>query len=533
MTHSTTDSTPGSNSEAESNSTTLRLILGDQLNASHSWFREKNPHCIYLIAELKQETGYVRHHVQKVCAFFLAMQAFACALEKAGHRVIHLTLDDTAHCTNLPQLLDQVIADYAITAFEFQRPDEYRLLEQLRTYAADLDLPSREVDTEHFLLPFEELPKEFKAGTAHRMEAFYRRMRKRHDILLDNGKPAGGQWNFDKENRESLKADDLDLLPQPLLFANAAGEVLERLERHRIDTFGQAQQQLIWPITRSQSRQLLDYFCEHLLPNFGRFQDAMTRQTGQRWSLYHSRLSFALNAKILHPRQVIDKAIAAWKADPQRISLAQLEGFVRQILGWREFVRGIYWANMPGYEQLNALDARGKLPGYFWNGDTRMRCLRESIGQSLEYAYAHHIQRLMVIGNFCLIAGLDPDAVDNWYLGVYVDAIQWVELPNTRGMSQFADAGLLASKAYAGSGQYIARMSDYCKECHYKVSQRSGPRSCPFNSLYWHFMLRHRERFEANPRVAMIYRNWERQDDATRAAILTQAQDYLAQLEQL
>lgn len=514
-------------------SSTLRLILGDQLNASHSWFREKNSHCIYLIAELKQETGYVRHHVQKVCAFFLAMQAFAAALEKVGHRVIYLTLDDTADCTSLPQLLDRVIAEQAIGSFEFQRPDEYRLLEQLRHYAADLDLPSREVDTEHFLLPFDELAKEFKADTAHRMEAFYRRMRKRHDILLENGEPVGGQWNFDKENRESLKPEDLEQLPKPLLFANDASQVLERLERHQVETFGSSQPQLLWPVSRSQALDLLSYFCEHLLPNFGRFQDAMTRQTQQRWSLYHSRLSFALNAKMLHPLQVIRQAIAAREANPQRINLAQLEGFVRQILGWREFVRGIYWANMPGYESRNALTADRKLPAYFWSGNTQMRCMQESLGQSLEYAYAHHIQRLMVIGNFCLIAGIDPDEVDDWYLGVYVDAIQWVELPNTRGMSQFADGGLLASKAYAGSGQYISRMSDYCKECHYRVSQKTGPRSCPFNSLYWDFMLRHRERFELNPRVAMLYRNWDRQSEESRAAILDQAKNYLSRLESL
>lgn len=525
MTHSTTGT--------KKDPSTLRLILGDQLNASHSWFREKAPHRIYLIAELKQETSYVRHHVQKVCAFFLAMQAFATALETAGHRVIHLTLDDTADCTDLPQLLDRMIAEHAITSFEFQRPDEYRLLEQLRDYAAGLDLPTREVDTEHFLLPFDDLPYEFKADTPHRMEAFYRRMRKRYNILLEQGKPVGGQWNFDRENRESLKAEDLEQVPKPRLFTNDAGAVLERLKRHQVETFGTAQNRLIWPVSRSQALDLLHYFCEHLLPNFGRFQDAMTRQTEHRWSLYHSRLSFALNAKMLHPLQVIRQAVTAWETYPERISLAQLEGFVRQILGWREFVRGIYWANMPAYETLNALGAKRRLPAYFWNGDTRMRCMQQSLGQSLEHAYAHHIQRLMVIGNFCLITGIDPDEVDDWYLGVYIDAIQWVELPNTRGMSQFADGGLLASKAYAGSGQYISRMSDYCQECHYRVKQKTGPRSCPFNSLYWGFMLRHRERFELNPRVAMLYRNWDRQSEESRAAVLDQARIYLAQLDTL
>lgn len=512
---------------------TLRLILGDQLNASHSWFRQRDDTCLYVIAELKQETNYVRHHWQKIYGFFAAMQCFAQALQASGHRVLHLTLDDTSQYTDLPDLLNGLIKEHKVSHFDYQRPDEYRLLEQLRTFSDTLSITTQESCTEHFLLPFAEINQQFKADKAHRMEMFYRRMRKRFNYLMDDDQPEGGRWNFDQENRAKLKADDLKLIPEPLLFNNDASDIRSRLERHNIDAFGEQPEAIIWPINRHQAREMLNDFCLRLLPYFGRFQDAMTGQHRQHWSLYHSRLSFALNAKILNPRQVIEAAISAWQDDPERIELAQVEGFVRQILGWREFVRAIYWVNMPAYASANTLQAKQQLPGYFWTGKTRMRCMEQSINQSLEYAYAHHIQRLMVTGNFSLLAGIEPEQVDAWYLGVYIDAIEWVELPNTRGMSQFADGGLLASKPYAGSGQYIHRMSDYCKNCHYKVRQRSGEGSCPFNSLYWHFMQRHRERFEKNPRMSMVYRNWDRQEPETRKQILQQGQIYLENIEQL
>jgi deoxyribodipyrimidine photolyase-related protein len=511
----------------------LRLILGDQLNAGHSWFRQTDDQCLYLIAELKQETGYVKHHVQKICAFFAAMQSFATALQQAGHRVLYLTLDDTADAADLPALMRRIIAEHGIRLFEFQRPDEYRLLEQLRAFAASLDIPVHECDSEHFLLPFDEIGRHFKPGKAHRMEMFYRRMRKRYDLLMTDGEPIGGQWNFDRDNREPLTPEAIAQLPAPLSFSNDVSAILARLERHGIEHFGRPMPTLLWPVTRRQARDLLTFFCAELLPRFGRFQDAMTAVGDARWSLYHSRLSFALNSKMLHPKQVLDAALNAWQQDPQRISLAQIEGFVRQILGWREFVRGLYWANMPGYATRNALEAQRPLPAFFWNGQTRMRCLRESLGQSLDYAYAHHIQRLMVIGNFALLAGLDPDAVDNWYLGVYVDAIEWVELPNTRGMSQFADGGLLASKPYAASGQYIDRMSDYCNGCRYRIRERSTEHACPFNSLYWHFLQRHRARFESNPRMALVYKNWDRQTEESRRALLARADWCLNHLDQL
>ncbi|NVK02161.1 MAG: cryptochrome/photolyase family protein [Oceanospirillaceae bacterium] len=510
---------------------TLRLILGDQLNASHSWFRETDPEVHYLIAELPQEASYVRHHVQKICAFFAAMQQFAQALRAAGHQVIHLTLDETAEYRDLPDLLRDKIVELGVERFEYQRPDEWRLLQQLRDF--DPQCAMREVDTEHFLLPFDEIFKQFKPGRASRMEAFYRRMRKRYGYLMDGEEPVGERWNFDSENRQKLKPSDLEAVPAPLLFSTDVTEILARLERHKVDHFGEVHPQLLWPTRRSEALELLDYFCTHQLALFGRFQDAMTSASEHKWSLYHSRLSFAINAKMISPRQVIEAAIAAWQSNPKQIGLAQIEGFVRQILGWREFIRAIYWINQPEYSSLNALDAHQPLPDYFWSGKTKMHCMQQCISQSLDYAYAHHIQRLMVTGNFALIAQLHPDQVDAWYLGVYIDAIEWVEQPNTRGMVLFADNGIVASKPYAGSGAYINRMSDYCKGCSYKVNEQTGSRACPFNSLYWGFMLKHRDRLANNPRIAMLYKNWDKREPDAQQAILDRANWCLENLNEL
>ena len=524
----------------------MRLILGDQLNASHSWFKDKDPDTLYLIAELRQETDYVVHHVQKICAFFAGMQQFAQALDAAGLQVLHLTLDDTQAFTDLPQLLSHLITQHQIQQFEYQLPDEYRLRQQLAEFSAQLSIASQTYSSEHFYLSDAELPRHFSAGKQHRMEAFYRKMRKRFAILMDSeGNPEGGTWNYDANNRNKLKAADLAAVPKPLLFTNDVTEILARLERHQIKTMGQAEESLLWPVNRQQAKELLDYFCRYGLPLFGTFQDAMTSQLNQRadnrqWSLYHSRLSFALNSKIISPQWVVDTVLAHYRAQhgqllssEPRIDISQVEGFIRQILGWREFIRGVYWVNMPEYASLNALSATRALPSWFWTGKTKMKCMRLAIEQSLDYAYAHHIQRLMITGNFCLLAGIDPAEVDAWYLGVYIDALEWVEMPNTRGMSQFADGGIVGSKAYAASGNYVNKMSDYCAACHYKVTKITGSDACPLNSLYWRFMSVNKEALGNNPRNAMVYANWNKKTPVQQQAVLAHAENCLTQIEQL
>lgn len=518
----------------QKNYKTLRLIMGDQLNASHSWYKKKDNSVLYLIAQLHQETSYVKHHIQKIAAFFLSMQAFAKALESAEHHVLHLTLEDTKEHRDLDALILHICEQYQIQHFEYQQPDEYRLFKQLKNIDfKTLDISHDCVDSEHFILPFDEINDYFDEGKATRLENFYRKMRKRHDTMMDGDEPQGGKWNFDADNRNKLKKDDLANIPEPLMFDNDVTDLIEELKKHDVEHFGEIEQSLFWPVTRKQSLELLDYFCTHGLPQFGRFQDAMTAKSDHSWSLYHSRLSFSMNAKILSPMRVIKRALTEFNNRPDDISIAQIEGFIRQIIGWREFVRGMYWVNMPEYAELNSLNADRTLPSYFWSGETKMKCMQASLEQSLEYAYAHHIQRLMVIGNFCLLTGIDPDQVDQWYLGIYIDAIEWVEMPNTRGMSQFADGGLIASKPYTASGSYINRMSDYCSKCHYSVKEKVGESACPFNSLYWTFMDTHKERFSSNPRIGMVYRNLEKMDEDLRDKTLKRGRWLLENLNDL
>ncbi len=510
----------------------LRLILGDQLDINHSWFEQKDPACAYLIAELKQEQEYTTHHIQKTCAFFLSMQHFANALATKGHQVIYLTLDETKNHQTLVDLLISMIKQHNIGYFDYQRPDEYRLLQQLDQFRPENITVSRH-ESEHFLLPYPDIRKEFKANKHSKMEFFYRRMRKRLNLLMEGDQPLGGKWNYDADNRSALKAKDLESIPQPKLFENDTTEILDRIHCHNIKTIGRCGDQLIWPVNREQSLALLDYFCKHQLACFGRFQDAMTSNTAYKWSLYHSRISFALNTKMISPLEVINTAIQHWESHQEHISLPQIEGFVRQIIGWREFIRGIYWVNMPLYAEKNHLEARHKLPNFFWTGKTKMHCLHQAITQSLDHAYAHHIQRLMITGNFCLLTGIHPDEVDEWYLGIYIDAIEWVEMPNTRGMTQFADGGIVATKPYAASGSYVNKMSDYCKSCYYKVKQKTEDTACPLNSLYWYFISQHVDRFKSNQRMSMVYKSWSKMDGNQQNALKIKARQVLENIENL
>ncbi len=499
--------------------TTLRLILGDQLNAQHSWFQEVRPDVTYVLMEVRQETDAVRHHLQKVVAFFAAMRSFAERLRQQGHRVVYLTLDDPQNQQTFPGNLQALLRAHQATRLEWMLPDEWRVDQQLQEFAASLEIETEAVDSEHFFEPRETLATLFRGKKTYLMESFYRKMRQKHQILLDAGKPVGGKWNYDQDNRQ--RYDGAVPLPEPLHFHRDVSELVQLLHEQGVVTMGHlADHDLMWPTTREQALQALEAFVQERLPFFGTYQDALT-EAGP--FLFHSLLSFALNVKLLHPREVVEAAVQAWEQRPDVISLAQVEGFVRQILGWREFMRGVYWAQMPEYRSMNFLEHDRPLPAWFWTGDTKMRCLQQAITQSLQHAYAHHIQRLMVTGNFALLAGIDPDAVDAWYLGIYVDALEWVEVTNTRGMSQFADGGLVATKPYVASANYLNRMGDHCTRCPYDPKLKTGPRACPFNALYWDFFDRHRARLQRNPRIGMTYRTWDRMAPEAQQQLLQQA----------
>ncbi|SEA28185.1 cryptochrome/photolyase family protein [Pedobacter hartonius] len=507
----------------------LRLLLGDQLNLQHSWFSHKDQSTLYVLMEIRTETDYVWHHIQKACAFFAAMEGFAETLNNDGHDTLYFKLDDPANKQSFSANCDALIKKYHIESFEYQLPDEYRLDEELKAYCDTLKIPCQAYDTEHFYTTRDELATFFTGKKGLLMENFYREMRKKHDVLMAGDEPVGGKWNFDEDNRNKLPKTHKPHLP--LLFNNAVQPQYDRIRNAGIETIGSIDlQNLYWPVNRQQSLELLRYFTENCLPLFGTFQDAMHTD---EWSIYHSRLSFSMNTKMLSPREVIGAAHAAWEQNKKAISINQLEGFVRQILGWREYMRGIYWLKMPGFETLNYFDHQRKLPGWYWTGKTKMNCMKHSIGQSLNHAYAHHIQRLMITGNFALLAGIKPDEVDFWYLGIYIDAIQWVEITNTRGMSQYADGGIIGSKPYTASANYIHKQSNYCDNCHYDRTKRIGESSCPFNSLYWDFHDRHRDKLSNNFRLSMVYRLWDKMALHDRDAILLRADFCLENLEEL
>ncbi|RNL56649.1 cryptochrome/photolyase family protein [Pedobacter jejuensis] len=508
----------------------LRLILGDQLNRNHSWFQEKDSSILHVLMEVKTETDYVWHHIQKACAFFAAMEDFAKTLNADGFDTIYLKLDDEDNQQSFSKNIIHLIKKFEIEVFQYQMPDEYRLDQELNGLCDGLTITYKCFDTEHFYTSRNELGDFFAGKKSLLMESFYRAMRLKHNILINNGDdPEGDKWNFDTENRKKLPKGHKP--NAPLLFDNDVRKPHQRLVAAKIRTIGSIEPEYLqWPINRKQSLGLLDYFCKNCLHLFGTFQDAMHTD---EWSLYHSRLSFSMNTKIISPMEVVKAAITFWRNNKKTVALNQVEGFVRQILGWREYMRGVYWMKMPEFENLNYFNHTEKLPDWYWTGKTDMNCLKHSINQSLNYAYAHHIQRLMVTGNFALLAGINPDEVDFWYLSIYIDAIQWVEITNTRGMSQYADGGIVGSKPYTASANYINKMSNYCEHCKYDKNDKIGENSCPFNSLYWNFHDQHREKLQRNPRLSMVYRLWDKMNPELKSKVLSRADYYLKNLETL
>ncbi|MFC4633564.1 cryptochrome/photolyase family protein [Dokdonia ponticola] len=501
-----------------------RLILGDQLNHNHSWYTKVDDQVVYFMAEMKQEATYVTHHIQKVVAFFCAMRSFADHLKNQGHSVVYYTLDDTQNQETLTENIKHFLKENACDAFEYQLPDEYRLDEELVRFRESGYIPTTSVDSEHFMTSRNDLSAFFEGKKQYTMEYFYRMMRKKYDLMMINDKdPEGGKWNFDQSNRKKWKQDTL--IPTEKTFEKDVSDLVKLLEDQEIKTMGNINPKTFgWPTTREESLGILDYFCEHLLVHFGDYQDAMDPDQAY---LYHSRLSFAMNSKLLSPEEVVTTVISYWRSHQDTIDISQVEGFVRQIIGWREYMRGMYWMQMPEFASVNYLENHNPLPDFYWTGKTKMNCLKCSIQNSLDNAYAHHIQRLMITGNYALLTMTEPSEVDLWYLGIYIDAIEWVEITNTRGMSQWADGGKIATKPYVSSGSYINKMSNYCKGCHYKVSKKTGEDACPFNSLYWNFLDEKQSFFKDNQRMRMMLSLLNKMDKNTLIKHKERAQDII------
>ena len=480
---------------------TLRLILGDQLNINHSWFSKTDKNVIYCLFEMRQETDYTTHHIQKIVGFFAAMQNFSKELSLSNHKIIYYTINHPKNRQSLVGNLTTLIQENNIQKFEYLAPDEYRLDQQLKEFCKELPIYSKLFSTEHFFTNRNDLAIFFKGKKNYLMENFYRHMRKKHQILVENNKPEGGKWNYDASNRKKWKGEVL--IPQAIYFNNNVEKIVSDLKQTSIKTIGYINEKHFeYPISRAQSLQQLKYFCEHLLVHFGDYQDAM--HTNKKY-LFHSRISFAMNTKMISPKEIIAQVLETYNNRKEEIHISQAEGFIRQILGWREYMRGMYWMLMPDYKNKNFFSNNNKLPQFFWTGKTKMNCLKNTIDQSLNDGYAHHIQRLMITGNFALLTQIQPDEIDAWYLGIYVDALEWVQLPNTRGMSQFADGGKIATKPYISSGSYIHKMSNYCESCFYKKEKKTEPNACPFNSLYWNFLEEKQAQLSSNFRMKMMY----------------------------
>ncbi len=499
----------------------LILVLGDQLSDDLSALRLADPaQDIVVMAEVMAEATSVPHHPQKIALVLAAMRKFAGRLRARGFDVAYSRLDDPDTGPSLPAELLRRLAETGADEIIATTPGDWRLLTSLQ----DAPLPLRFVSDDRFICPPEVFAVWAEGRKSLRMEWFYRDMRRRTGLLMDGAEPVGGQWNFDHDNRKPAKPDLLR--PTPLRFAPDAGTeaVLDMVAQRFPHHFGTLRP-FYWPTDRKEALQALEHFSTHSLPRFGDEQDAMLQSDP---FLSHSLLSPCLNLGLLSPLEVCRRAEAAYREGTA--PLAAVEGFIRQIIGWREYVRGIWALKGPDYLTQNALNHTAALPPAYWGAPTKMNCLSQAVGQTRDLAYAHHIQRLMVTGNFALLAGVDPAAVHEWYLAVYIDAFEWVEAPNTLGMSQFADGGVLGSKPYVSSGAYIDRMSDYCGSCHYRVKDRTGDKACPFNPLYWHFLNRHRTRFAANPRMAQMYRTWDKMDETHRASVLSDAEAVLARL---
>ncbi len=501
--------------------TTLRFVLGDQLTRSLAALNDIAAGDIVLMVEVADETTYVKHHKQKIAFILSAMRHFADEFRDENIHVDYVKLDDPGNTGSFSGELQRALKRHKASRVVVTSPGEWRVLADMTTWQATLGIPVDIRDDDRFFATPQRFADWAASRKSLRMEFFYREMRRESDLLMQGDDPVGGQWNFDSDNRKRLPKSLQ--LPQRFGYEPDAitQDVLALVATRFADHFGDLAP-FDWAVTRSDALRALQEFLDRALPSFGDYQDAMA--TGEPF-VFHAVISPYLNAGLLTPREIC--VAAEREYIEKRAPLNAVEGFIRQILGWREYIRGIYWLKMPDYAETNALNAVRSLPWLYWSGETKMHCMAEAIGQTKRTAYSHHIQRLMVTGNFALLAGIVPKQVAEWYLVVYADAYDWVELPNVHGMSQFADGGLLASKPYASSGAYIDRMSDFCKDCAYDVKVKSGPTACPFNYLYWAFLIRNAKTLRGNVRMAMPYRTLAGWDEPRKAAITAEAERFL------
>ncbi len=504
----------------------LIVILGDQLSHSVSSLHSADPSRDHvMMAEVADEAGYVPHHKKKIAFVFSAMRHFAEELKEKGFKVRYSKLDDNNNTGSLTSEVVRAAKDIMPDQILITEPGEWRVAEMLKNWSCQTDTKVTILTDNRFVATSDEFKDWASGRKSLRMEYFYRDMRRKTGLLMTNEQPVGDKWNFDSENRKPARNNLF--MPQPAHFTpdGITKEVLALVGHSFSENFGDLEP--FWfAVTAKQAEGALDHFIKTALPDFGTYQDAMLE--GERF-LYHAVIALYLNIGLLEPLAVCEKAEAAYHSGAAPLN--SVEGFIRQIIGWREYIRGIYWLKMPEYVEQNFFGSTRPLPAFYWTAETDLACIRDVVTQTKEEAYAHHIQRLMITGNYALLIGADPKAVHEWYLSVYADAFEWVELPNTLGMSQFADGGLLGSKPYVSSGNYISKMSNYCENCHFDVKKKTGEGACPFNSLYWQFLIRNREKLGDNPRLGNVYRTWDRMAQDKQKEYIESAERYLETLD--
>ncbi len=503
----------------------LRIILGDQLSINLSALEDLDPqNDVVLMMEVMEENNYVKHHKQKIILFLSAMRHFADILRQRGIAVDYVKLDEPDNTGSLTTELQRAVKRHRPSRIVLTEPSEWRVQMMANSWETLTGVPVKICPDRRFFASRARFAAWADGRQSWRMEHFYREMRRENRLLMCGDKPEGGTWNYDAENRKKLPTDAP--LPKRISFTpdSVTREVMALVARQFGEHFGSIDQ-FNWPVTRTQALEAFQDFLDNALPWFGDYQDAM--KVGHKF-LYHSLIAPSLNLGLLSPHEVCSAAEVEWRAG--RAPINAVEGFIRQILGWREYVRGVYWTLMPNYARSNALGAKRPLPDFYWTGSTDLRCISEVLTSTRESAYSHHIQRLMITGNFALLAGIDPREIERWYLAVYADAVEWVEMPNTLGMAVFADGGKMASKPYAASGAYINRMSDFCKDCTYDAKKKTGPNACPFNYLYWAFLIQNEAKLAKNPRMAMPYRTLSRRSSEEKKSYLDEAEKFLGAL---
>ena len=503
----------------------LCVILADQLSKDISSLKNfRKDKDKILMMEVANEARYVNHHKKKLVLVFSAMRHFAKDMKSKGYSIIYSKIGESQD--NFTQELAHQCKKIQPKKIVITHPGEYRVLQEIKKWEKILNLPVEISEDDRFFCTITEFKKWTEGKKELRMESFYHMMRKKYNILIDkDGKPKGGKWNYDIKNRKSLPKNHPDI-PKPLQHKpdDITTQVIAEIKKRFSEHFGDLEP--FWfAVTHEQAKKSLDDFIKNRLDMFGPYEDSMAQEES---FLYHSVLSMYLNIGLLQPKQVLDRVL-----EKKKIKVESIEGFIRQILGWREYIRGIYWHTMPKYSETNYFNAKNKLPGFYWTGNTEMNCMKNSIGQTVKEAYAHHIQRLMITGNFALIAGIKPKEVCEWYLSVYADAYEWVELPNTHGMTLYADGGILGSKPYAASGNYINKMSNYCKDCQYDVKKKEGKDACPFNYLYWNFFLTNQKKLEKNPRLWTVFSNLKKMSKERKKEIENDSKNFLIQIKRM